>query len=375
MDWNTGDTMVMTRQQATPPYTPDAPMIPEGLTGTWTGQDGDGLLFMTLEEDGRIIIAYDTPDDAVKTGTFTVSGSEFEAELPDGTTVRIRFLLTGDTLIFAGEEGGGAITLTRYHEALPTVPPAQFFPPQTLAPTALPDDPVVTPSPVSMMPTEAPPATMAPPLTEAPAATPLPMPTSAPIAQGLAGIWQGTDAMGFTKLTLTPDGRIEITYEQEAAPKRAGTYTLDSSTVKAIFDNGTAEDFRYILMGGTLLLTDAQLGNPLTMTRWDPAPQPAVAIDPALVGTWGYMEGGIYGEITLLGDGTYAKFVPEDESLAVKGTYMANGSNLAVLLPEGALQGTYALAGDGLTITWQKAEPLTFLKQSGPLVRLAQTGE
>ena len=476
-DWNTRETMTMSRQQTTPPFVPDGPQIPEGLIGTWTGQDGDGLLFMTLDGDGMIIIAYDTPDDVTQTGTFTVTGNEFEAELIDGTTIALQFLLTGDTLIFAGEDEGETVTLTRYNEAFSTQPPAPVFTPQPSISTLPPYEPEATPSPMVLLPTQAPLNTAAPVLTGAPATMVPPAPTEAPIMQGPVGIWQGTDTAGSKKFTFTPDGRIDITYEQAGTPKRTGTYTADGSTIKAIFDNGTAEDFRYILMGDTLLLTDAQLGNPETLTRWLPPQPPSIAMDPALLGTWGGMDkntyveitltgageitlfipsdptypltypcaaaegkirfmadgetmectyqlqgdvlqiangdgiteyvkktgplsrleqssqnavstvdaalagtwggmdGSVYEEITLYGDGNYVKFVPEDEALCQKGTYMANGGNLAVLLPNGALQGTYALAGEELNVTWQNTEPLKLITKTGPLVRLAQSGE
>ena len=472
-DWNTGETMVLTRQQALPTIAPYTPVIPSGLAGTWTGNDRDGVLFITLEEDGEITVAHNTPDAIEQTGSFIAENGLLEANFADGSYISFQFLLTGNTLILAGGEDGEPITLTRMQGSFIPPSPLPTFAVETLVPLEPTYAPETTPAP---MPTEAPPATFAPAITEAPAATEIPGDTSAPVVQGPVGIWQGTDALGSKKLVLAPDGRIEIAYDQEAAPRRVGVYTLDSSTIKAVFDDGTAEDFRYILMGDTLLLTDAQLGNPVTMTRWIPTLQPAVTIAPALIGTWGgtdgeYIEmtlketgeldlfmpsdpshcvtypykvlggkisvqvddqleelayaiqgdvltitysnepiaysrkagplvrqqmpeqavsamadaaivgvwggldGSVYGEITLFGDGTYVKFVPEDESLSRKGTYMANGGNLAVLLPDGALQGTYALDGDGLTITWQNAEPLTFLKQTGSLARLAQTGE
>ncbi len=113
--------MTMTRKEA--PFNPGTPIIPEGLLGTWAGQDGDGLLFMMLEEGGRITIVYDSPDAVEQTGKFTVLGNQFMAELQDGARLTLQFRFTEDTLIFAREEEGETITFTRYHEALPTVPP------------------------------------------------------------------------------------------------------------------------------------------------------------------------------------------------------------------------------------------------------------
>lgn len=120
-DCITGDTIAMTRLKITPPLGPDRHQIPEGLTGTWAGQDGDGLLFITLDADGSITVVYDRPDAIGQAGTFTVMGNIFQSELPDGTKLSLKFLLTGDTLIFAGDEEGEMITLTRYHEAIPTM--------------------------------------------------------------------------------------------------------------------------------------------------------------------------------------------------------------------------------------------------------------
>ncbi len=114
---------MMNRNRKEHPSEPNAPNIPEGLIGTWAGQDGDGLLFLTLQASGAIIIAYDSPGDAEHTGTFTVQGNDFMADLPDGTAVSLRFLLTGDTLILAGDTEGEVITLTRYHEAFLGLPP------------------------------------------------------------------------------------------------------------------------------------------------------------------------------------------------------------------------------------------------------------
>jgi len=109
---------------------------------------------------------------------------------------------------------------------------------------------------------------------------------------------------------------------------------------------------------------------PGPLSRGTPVEEPvAGTVDAALVGTWGGSEAGAYGEITFSGGGKFSKFVPGDGVKSAEGTFMASGGNLAVLLPAGALQGTYAIDGDSLTIAWIGAEAVVYARQTGPLAR------
>jgi hypothetical protein len=373
----------------------------------------------------------------------------------------------------AGPDSNVTATLHRVQPGAPTpepivtaipVPVATPEPVMTAAP-----EPVVTAVPVLVVTAvPVPVVTPEPVVTDVPVpvVTPEPAITAAPPSAQLAGVWQadGTD------ITLTPDGKIEIVQAEVA---RVGAYTADASTISAALQDGTKQVYRYILMGDTLLLTDEQLGNPLTLTR-QAHPQPiqdpvlfgtwggfdkgeygeltltaqgiasmfvpsnplspmagtysasagtivikiadasiegtyavegdslkinrqdgesafvrksgaltrgttaeelvAATVDAALVGTWGGEENGVYGEITFSGSGAFSKFVPADEAANAAGTFMASQGSVAVLLPAGAMQGVYAIAGDSLTLTWSGAAPVTFNRQTGPLSRVADAG-
>lgn len=101
----------------------DEAMIPEELIGTWVGQDGDGLLFLTLERDGSVTILYDAPDASERTGTFHAQNNRIEIIYAGEAPVSFHFLLAGDKLSIAREGEENAVVLNRYH---PTFPESRY---------------------------------------------------------------------------------------------------------------------------------------------------------------------------------------------------------------------------------------------------------
>jgi hypothetical protein len=208
----------------------------------------------------------------------------------------------------------------------------------------------------------------------------LPTPPAASPDPVLIGTWGGTDDGEYGEITLKDTGKLDLFIPSD--PSRCATYTYKVTGDKISFlMDGSAAEGTYTIQGDVLTVTFpdgpvAYLKKPAPLVRLPmPDQVSASTADGSIVGAWGGLDGSIYAEVTLYGDGSYVKFVPEDETLSVKGTYMSGGGNIAVLLPNGALQGTYALEGEELSITWQSAEPLKLIKKSGPLARLAQTGD
>ena len=88
-------------------------------------------------------------------------------------------------------------------------------------------------------------------------------------ASSLTGIWKGKDTVGTRLMTLTQDGTLTLAYEdaQSGAAPQQGIYLSDSSSLTVLYGDGTKVSYRYILMGDTLMLTDADLGSPITLER------------------------------------------------------------------------------------------------------------
>ncbi len=156
----------------------------------------------------------------------------------DGASIEFKFMLSADTLFLVGEESGLAVTLKR-------LPPDEAA---RLAATPVPE-PIATA-----------------------------VPESVPVSQNLAD--RGRAGGRRTHRDHAVAGRKDR--NRPGGGVRTGSYASDLSAITVSFEDGTALTYRFILMGDTLLLTDEQLGNPMTLTREvEQAPQPA-ALDPAI---------------------------------------------------------------------------------------------
>lgn len=313
-----------------PPLQTEAPAaVPAAaqLAGTWLGTDGAGARKLILTADGGITLSHEGDASSAKAGLYLADGSTLTATYADGTTEVFHYLLMGETLLLTDSQLGSALTMTRQAPE-PTAAPAEAFDP------------------------------------------------------ALVGTWGGVDIDTYVEITFSGSGEAVTFIPCDPDSGGTGTYTVFQGKFTVDMGEGKVpEEMAYEVKGDILVLaieddvkTFVKKSGPLSRAALPEQPA-ATTVDAALAGTWGGVEGDIYAETTLYRDGTYEKFVPQDESQNVKGTYMAKDGMLAVLLPSGALQGTYALSEEGLILTWAGGGPLTLNAMPGPLRRTPQAAE
>ncbi len=320
---------------------------PEGVTGDWKGLDTNGEFYLTLSQDNRFSFDY-ASGEPIGAGHFAAYGETLYLVFSNNTYLAMDFTFSGDGLTITNQFTGDVYPLTRRGTAV-----QQEMTPQPI--------PAVTEAPGSVQP----PGT----------------------ASGLAGSWQGTDAAGLRVMTFikndepaiswketdvegvhamsfTDGGELSISYQDtaNAALDRKGTYTSTADTISAEYADGTKETFRYLLLGDTLLLSDAQLRNPVTYSR---LAQPENAVDPALAGTWGGRTSIGYFEFSFKQDGTYAMAVLPNESDSHTGTFTVKGDVLVLSDGEETEEIGYELDGDRIVLDLD----VEAYRMSGPLVR------
>jgi hypothetical protein len=337
--WQTGEVLYLTREVEEEEQRRQQTTVPAELVGVWSGPEGDDIMTLSLSSDFTFVMMHKSKE-GYRSGEFSEYGGVLTLGFDDGASMKFKYMLSGDTLFLADEGSGLTVTLKR-------LPPDEVA---NLAATAAPE-PVATPAPVPVE-----------------TAAPEPVPASA----NLAGSWKGEAAGAPIAIMLSPDGKIG---SLQAGASQTGSYTADESAIRASFEDGTALVYRFILMGDTLLLTDEQLGNPMTLTREvEPAnvveqpSEPADMLDPALFGTWGGYDKGEYGELTLTPEGTASMFIPSDPAGPMAGTYAASGGAIAIKLTDAEVQGTYEVAGDSFRFTHDDAVT-EFTRLPGPLSR------
>jgi len=233
-----------------------------GMGGEWLEVGGEFSL--TVNDDGSFIQDYG--DGKYYKGVWMVYSGFLTLSYDDGDAYLLQYKLGSSSLeLYDQDTGAQLASLVRpgvEETTMPAVTPAPKF---NTGPAIQTPVPAGTEAPLA--PQTAEPAAEA---TEAPAPDIAAAPTEAPyVAPGLAGKWQAKDAAGTRIILLTPEGLIEISYEEAELADRAkkGTFTSSADTIVITYEDGTVETFRYILMGDNLLLSDENLQNPITYAR------------------------------------------------------------------------------------------------------------
>lgn len=261
-----------------------------GMGGEWLEVGGEFSL--TVNDDGSFIQDYG--DGKYYKGVWMVYSGFLTLSYDDGDAYLLQYKLGSSSLeLYDQDTGAQLASLVRSgmeETTMPAVTPAPKFStgpaiqtpvpagteallapqtdepaPQTNEPAPQTDEPAPQTDEPALQTDE--PAAEA---TEAPAPDIAAAPTEAPyVAPGLAGKWQAKDAAGTRIILLTPEGLIEISYEEAELADRAkkGTFTSSADTIVITYEDGTVETFRYILMGDNLLLSDENLQNPITYAR------------------------------------------------------------------------------------------------------------
>ncbi len=306
----------------------------EGLAGDWRGKDVQGDFLLTLGTDNSFSFDY-LSGDPIGSGYYAEYREYLFLVFDNNTYLAMGYTMTDGGLTIRNYSTGDEFPLSRGQIILfdPT------YPPET-------ETPMPTPRPI-------------PAITAAPGSVQTPGAVS-----GLAGSWQGTDAAGARVITFTESGELTIAYQDaaNAAKDKKGAYTSTADAVSVEYPDGTKETYRYLILGDSLLLSDALLQNPVTYSRLAP---PVDAVDPALPGTWGGRTSIGYFEFTFKQDGTYAMVVLPNESDSHTGTFTVQGDVLVLFDGEETEEIGYELDGDRLVLDLE----VEAYRMSGPLVR------
>ncbi len=320
---------------------------PEGVAGDWKGLDTNGAFYLTLGRDNRFSFDY-ASGEPIGSGHFAAYGETLYLVFSNNTYLAMGYAFSGGGLTITNRFTGDAYPLTRRGAAIQQEATSQPIPAATAKP-----EPVPTPE----------------------------------TASGLAGSWQGTDASGVRVMTfaqseepgmsweesgeegvhvlkLTQSGELTISYQDvvNAALDRKGAYTATADVLSVEYPDGTKETYRYILLGDSLLLSDALLQNPVTYAR---LAQPENPMDPALPGTWGGRNSTGYFEFTFRGDGAYAMVLLPNESDSHTGTFTVKGDVLVLSDGTETQEIGYELDGDRMVLDLD----VEVYRMSGPLVR------
>ena len=191
---------------------------------------------------------------------------------------------------------------------------------------------------------------------------------SAWAAEGVSGVWQGTDEKtgAILRLTLAEDGTFEA-FRTDGEAVYFGTYTAqDGMCALNVMESGPFVDFKYMQSEGALILLTKK-GEVFTFTR-----QEGLLLDESLLGTWGGLDNGMYGEITFTPSGEAQVFVPYQNAGALTTAYSTAGDKLLLRDDMGkASLVAYQVAEDTLTLTYKDGKVITMAKKPGPLERLA----
>lgn len=191
---------------------------------------------------------------------------------------------------------------------------------------------------------------------------------SAIAAEGVSGVWQGTDEKtgAILRLTLGEDGTFEA-FRTDRDMVYAGTYEARDGMCSLVGEeSGPLVDFKYLETDDALILLTKK-GEVFTFTR-----QEGLLLDEALLGTWGGLDSGMYGEITFSATGEARVFVPYENEGAMTTAYSTAGDKLLLRDEAGkASLVTYQVAEDILTLTFKDGKIITMAKKAGPLERVA----
>jgi hypothetical protein len=155
---------------------------------------------------------------------------------------------------------------------------------------------------------------------------------------------------------------------------RTGTYTVEGNIIKSSMDHGN-EEITFVFIGETLILSEYGMAYALT---GKPGPlERTVAekkkLGPGLVsgivGTFGGMEDNLYVEWTFHSDGTFQRYVPQDDFLCYEGTFETKDGILTMHTTEAVLTGAYTVADEVLGIAFDKDDSFGYTRKTGPLKR------
>ncbi len=313
------ETPIPTAQTAPGPLpaaTPAAQTPPAaalGLTGSWRGKDQTGERTITFTADGGASILYEDPVGAApgKKGAFIASGDTILVNYGDGTIETFRYILMGDSLLLSDPNLQNPVTYSRMEMPVSGLDPA------------------------------------------------------------FVGTWGGNDDIGYIEVTFHEDGSFGM-MRLYASDTILGKATIRQG-VMSLESPGSQIAYTYEFPGDRFVLADryewVKKTGPLARERL-PESVPSAASDPALAGVWGGTQEGVYTEHAFFADGRYERFCPADGTLNAAGNHMAAGGHLAILTMQGGSQGTYAVEGDTLTLTFAGGEPVQLLRKDGILRRL-----
>ena len=195
----------------------------------------------------------------------------------------------------------------------------------------------------------------------------------------LLGTWGGLDNGMYGEITFLPTGEARVFIPYRDADAFVTTFETAGSKLILRDEAGKASILSYQVTDINLFI-DYPDGKSVTMAKKDGVlkrftPQNETilgAADPALCGTWGIYQDGVYREITFAGDGRYASFIPQDSDVKAEGQYIAWNGTIVILAEDGLHVDTYQVVDNELWYTPALHVKQVYTKKSGALDRVAE---
>jgi hypothetical protein len=214
----------------------------------------------------------------------------------------------------------------------------------------------------------------------------------------LIGTWGTTGGNPYIELTFTPGGKLYVTSPSEDQFWLECAYAIKGFTFTVAFDNEMEEyemqlskdSLRFDGKGAEAVLQ--RKPGPLVRTadvKYPMDPPAGIAgeahgenkaetsadspaLDPAVLGTWGGLQKGYYVEWTFLADGSFIRFLPQDDSLTQRGVFQASDGVMLFADTDGKKMITayYETHDDIIGLYFNDADNYGYYRKDGPLIRI-----
>lgn len=286
------------------------------INGIWRGKDTSGDIQVTIIAGKLIIISHPGSNQPPEAGVMTLNGSTVIATFYDGMKKAYRCQVSNNIMTFADETLQSSVILTRVPE----------------------DTPLFTGG------------------------------------AELMGTWGCVYSDTYAEITFAQSGRMYVTIPSEEDFIHEYVYAIDDNTLYVSRDN-EIETAEIRFSGDHFLLSED--GYSGTFTR-RPGPLQRMASDPetaptkedaAVLGTWGGRQNNLYVEWTFHNDGTFERYVPQDDTLSYEGVYTARNGQMTLTVKNIAILAQYMAYENIIGLSFSETDSFGYKRKTGQLTR------
>jgi hypothetical protein len=286
------------------------------INGTWRGKDTLGDIQVTIIAGELIIISHPGSDQPHEAGVMTFNGSTINATFNNGTKKACRYLISNNTMTFTDETLQSSVVLTR-----------------------VPEDTALSADEAKLM-----------------------------------GTWGCANNDTYVEVTFTQGGKMFVAIPSEDGLIHEYVYAIDGHTLYVSRDN-EIEVAEIKFSGDNFLLSEdghngtfTRRPGPLQRMESDPETAPTLE-DAAVLGTWGGEQNNLYVEWTFHGDGTFERYVPQDDTLSYEGVYTARNGQMTMTVKNAATRAQYMAYESIIGISFSETDSFGYYRKTGPLIR------